>query len=333
MSEKTDPNSLGNPRRRLEALAIKAQDRSARSTAELERRRDQSAGPGDLFVLPATADLPVEWAVLERRSEGGGKLLVVPADTNPLVGSGDVEVGEEALGGPLSLRCRFGIWLDAGALEPELRSGTLAPETVAAALARYREAESGSLTPSSLAEEVDADSEYREWIREVPQRARDLAADRPRPTVKRFPSPFREPAYALAAIFALATIGLSFWVVRLRSEVNLLSVPVFDPPSADIVLGQDVRGGIVVEVARGDDHVQLNLAIDLSSESQNGYLEIVRWTGESVWRSPLVRLLGEYPLVLPRKLLPDGDYQIRVYPESDSAPPLATERLRVQSAD
>ncbi len=171
MTKGSDPVSPEHPRQRLEALAAQARDRAARSAAELASRRGQPAGPGDLFVLPATADLPVEWAVLERRSEGRGQLLVVPADTHPLLGTADVEVGEEAPGGPLSLRCRFGVWLDAALFDPELRSGALAPEAVAEALTRYREAESGDLTPSPLAEEVDADPEYRDWIREGPARA------------------------------------------------------------------------------------------------------------------------------------------------------------------
>src|SRR6185295_19446846 len=100
MTNGSDSGSLEYPRR-LEALAAQARELAVRTEAELERRRGQPAAPGDLFVLPATADLPVEWAILERRPEGRGKLLVVPADTNPLVGTADVEVGEEDPGGPL----------------------------------------------------------------------------------------------------------------------------------------------------------------------------------------------------------------------------------------
>ena len=129
--------------------------------------------PGDLFVLAATADLPVEWAILDRRP---GELLAVPADNRSLAGSADVEVPAELSGGPLSLRCRFGVWLDAGLFEPDLRSGALTPNIVAEALHRFRRLESGGLEASPLAEEVDADPEYADWIREVPERARPLAA-------------------------------------------------------------------------------------------------------------------------------------------------------------
>src|SRR6185295_1805428 len=112
MTKGSDPGAPGSFWRRLETLAAQAQDRSARMTAELESRRGQPAEPGDLFVLPATAELDVEWAILERQSGARGKLLAVPADTNPLAGTADVEIAEGDQGGPLVLRCRFAVWLD-----------------------------------------------------------------------------------------------------------------------------------------------------------------------------------------------------------------------------
>ncbi len=137
-------------------------------------------------------------------------------------------------------------------------------------------------------------------------------------------------------MFALAAIGLSFWVVRLRGEVDRLSAPVFDVPSAEVTLGQDVRGGTVARVPRDASHVLVVLVTDPSIDLQDGYLEIVRRSGEQVWRSARVRLfpLTEMKLLLARKLLPDGDYRVRVYPESGfSARPLATESLRVETAE
>ncbi len=336
----TNGSDSGSPEypRRLEALAAQARERALRSEAELERRRGQPAGPGDLFVLPATAELPVEWAVLERRPEGRGKLLVVPADTNPLAGAADVEVGEEDPGGPLSLRCRFGVWLDAVRFDPEHRSGVLAPETVAETRERYRQVESGTLAPSPLAEEAEADPEYREWIREVPKRARELVTASPQPAVKRFSSPSWGPVHALAAMFALAAIGLSIWVLQLRSEVDRLSAPVFDIPSVEIDLGQGVRGGTTIQVPRDASHVLIVMVLDpsLGPGPRDGYLEILRRSGEPVWRSGRERLkpLEELRLLLPRKLLPNGDYRIRVYPESGfGAQPLAEEPLRVETME
>ncbi|HKI02495.1 MAG TPA: hypothetical protein VKK31_10975 [Thermoanaerobaculia bacterium] len=322
-------------RQRLEALAAQAHGRAARQAAELERRRGLPAGPGDLFVLPATADLPVEWAILE--AGAGGKLLAVPADSGPPAGTADVEVPADAPGGPLSLRCRFAVWLDKALFEPELRSGVLAPETVAEALHCSRQAESGNRGGSPLAQEVDADPEYQDWIREVPQRARALAARPSRaPIAPR--SSFRSwgVPHSLAAAFALVAVGLSLWVGALRHQVERLSEPIFDPPSGEIMLGEVVRGETTLPMPRVANHILLVFTTDPSIDFQDGYLEIVNRAGKSIWRSTRVRLTpgGELPLILPRQLLPYGDYRVRVFPEAGfGVPPLTEEPLRVEIAE
>jgi len=323
------------PRQRLEALAAQAQDRSAKLATALARRRGLPAGPGDLFVLPATADLPVEWAVLEHGA--GGKLLAVPADSGPPAGSADVEVPAEAPGGPLSLRCRFGTWLDGDLFESDGRSGVLAPETVAEALNRIRQIESGPLEGPPLAAEVDVDSEYLDWIQDVPRRARELAgmarSSAPRQAP---PARFWGVAQGLAAALVPVAVGLSLWVGLLLRQVEQLSVPVFDPPSGEVVLGESVRGGTRLQVPREASHVSLVFAVDPSVEPQDGYLEIVGRTGKPIWRSPQVRLTpgDELELILPRKLLPYGNYRIRLFPEAGfSAHSLTEEPLRVESTE
>jgi hypothetical protein len=294
-------------------------------------RTDAAGLPGDLFVLAATADLPVEWAILDRRP---GELLAVPADTRPLAGSADVEVPAELSGGPLSLRCRFGVWLDAGLFEPELRSGSLTPEIVAEALQHFRRLEAGDLEASPLAEEVDADPEYADWIREVPERARALAAAaRPMawPAAAR-PSPAVSwtPAHRLAAIFALLAVGLSIWVALLRREVGQLSAPIFDIPANEVVLGGGDRGGSVLEIPRGASHVLLVLVVDAGIAPQEGRFEIVDAGGKTVWRGHRVHLIpaGEFRLVVPRGLLPDGRYSVRIVPDA-GGPPIAGKTLRI----
>ena len=322
-------------RRRLEALAAQAHARSAELAAGLERRRGLPAAPGDLFVLSATADLPVEWAILDRGA--GGKLLAVPADSGLPAGTADVFVPDGAPGGPLSLRCRYGVWLDGALFEPDLRSGTLAPETVAEALHRIRQIETGALEGSPLAEEVDADPEYADWLRDVPERARELAsaarASTPRPTPGGFSS--WGTAHRLAAVLALVSIGLALWVVKLHLDVERLSAPTFLPPPGEVTLGEDVRGGDVLQVSRDANHVHLMLIVDLLIEPQDVYLEIADRAGQLVWRSPRKRLFeGTLNVLVPRRLLPDGDYRVRLFPESGfDAPPLAEETLRIESVE
>jgi hypothetical protein len=166
MQEGPDSMAPETPWQRREKLAAQARERALEPAAELERRRGQPAGPGDLFVLPATASLPVEWVVLEGGT--GGKLLAVPADSGLPAGTADFEIPAGAPGGPLNLRCRFGVLLDSALFTPDLRSGVLAPETVTEALHCFRKVESGNPGGSPLREEVDADPEYVDWIRDVP---------------------------------------------------------------------------------------------------------------------------------------------------------------------
>lgn len=309
-----------DPRERLLPSSARARARSLSGLPE----------PGDLFVLRATADLPVEWAVLDRRA-GGGELLAVPADASPFAGSADVEVPAMAPGGPLCLRCGLGAWLDAGLFEPRLRSGTLAPEAVAEARQRVRRVETGTLEPSPLAEETDADSEYRDWIREAPERARVLALAA-RPAVSRQPGSGRWEVYRLAAMF-VALIGLAVWVAALRHEVSDLSVPiVFDAPPREVVLGEKTRGVSPLEVPPDASHVQL-LLVDTAVSVQEGRFEIADAQGRTVWRSDLRRLAprDELRVILRRERLPDGEYRIRILPGA-GGPPLAESSLEVRTA-
>jgi hypothetical protein len=175
--------------------------------------------PGDLYILAETEDFPIEWAVLDRRGGDREKLLAVPADTNPLAGSADVEVLANEPGGSLSLRCRFGLWLDATEFDPARHTGTLAPEAVARALETQAALQTGDLAVWPLAWEVDADPEYQDWVREVlvpahaavarPVAEEESAAPSPVLPFRRQWTAFGNP-YALAAsILLMVTLGLA----------------------------------------------------------------------------------------------------------------------------
>jgi hypothetical protein len=322
-------------RERLTASAVRAREGAVRLAAESAGPGGPPA-PGDLFVLALTAGLPVEWAVLDRRLGGSGRageLLAVPADAHPAAGSGDVEVPPAARGGPLSLRCRFGVWLDAGLFAAGKRSGSLAPETVAEALQRLRWVEAGTLEPSPLAEEVDADPEYEDWIRDVPERARALvlAARQPggRQPESRPPRLHLLEGYRLAAMFALLAIGLSVWVVLLRREVGRLSAPIIGVPSGEIVLGEKTRGShTVVTVPREEVNVPLLLVMEGVIPDQRGRFEIADVKGKVVWSSRplhLPRAGEDVWLIVPRSDLPDGEYHVRLVPSAGG--PLRAESI------
>jgi hypothetical protein len=172
--------------------------------------------PGDLFVLPETAGFPVEWAILAREPGDTGRLLAILADTQPLAGSADVEVPPNEPAGPLSLRCRFGTWVDATRFDAARRTGTLSPDAVDRALRRRSELETGDLKVSPLAYEADVDPEYEDWVRDVLVPAQAALAESSK---KREPSSVVRPLrrwtsfgnpYALAAsILLMVTIGLA----------------------------------------------------------------------------------------------------------------------------
>lgn len=281
------------------------------------KRPEKPPVPGDLFVLRATAELPVEWVLLEKGS--GGRFLAVPADAGPPAGTADVEVPAGSPGGPLNLRCRFSLWLDASLIDPELRSGTLARESVEDARFRIRQIETGKLEGSPLAEEIDADSEYQDWIRDVPEQAVKLVSTgRP---VERSPSRFPW-VYLIAATFAALSVGLSFWVVTLRQEVKGLSIIAFDVPSVYLDLSNAERGGKDVPVPPEAKWVELRLTVDVSLdipvEERVGRFEILNSEEELVFRSPVVDPLGmsEIPLFVPRNKLPNGSYSVRFHPSA-----------------
>jgi hypothetical protein len=324
-------------RKRLIGLASAAREGAARFPPE---RAAGPPAPGDLFVLAATSGLPVEWAVLDRRtgrpgfSGKAGELLVVPADTQPLTGSADVEVPAGAPGGPLSLRCGFGIWVDAGLFAAATRSGALSPETVAEALQRSRRVDAGTLEPSPLAEEVDADPEYEDWIRDVPKQARDLILATRRTEVR--PSrPFALEGYRLAALFALLAIGLSVWVVQLRREVEALSEPVFEAPGQEVNLGEQTRGShTIVKLPRDARRVILDLALDSALPDQPGRFEIADAEERVVWQGPVKRHTPgtDVHLGISRELLSDGEYRLRLVPAA-GGPAWAESILDVESGN
>lgn len=130
------------------------------------------AGPGDLFVVPEAGDAPVEWALLERRPESSDWFMAVPADTVPLAGSGDVEVPPGEPLAPLTLRCAHAVPLRERLLRRGWRTGALEPRTLAKALETLRAIEAKTYVAPPLAEEVDRDPEYLDWIRDVVAPAR-----------------------------------------------------------------------------------------------------------------------------------------------------------------
>jgi hypothetical protein len=316
-----------------ELLERQARERGRVAQVDLDSGR-REPGPGDLYVLRETAGLPIEWAVLERHPLGGALWRAVPADTNPLVGSEDVEVPAGAQGGPLSLRCGFGVWIAAAALAPEGRTGRISPEHVREAVHKCWQIESGDVAASALAREVDVDPEYADWVDEVLVRARGLVPSRVLQPLAPPRRNDRQPLYALAAALFAVAVCLSIWTALLRQEVSRLSAPLFEVPVQEVVLGADSRGPIEVELAEGQEHLMLVFVVDRAVPSGSGRLEIVDAAGKAVWKSPPLSFAPyeELSLVLRRPLLAPGEYRIRLHGEAGGLP-LAEQVLLIRAAD
>lgn len=151
--------SLEERRRRAEEAA---RSRLRAERDDLERRATEPLAAGDLLWLPATAALPVEWAVVEI---GAARSTLVPADTHPAAGAADVTVAGEP--GPLTLRCGFAVRIAVEKLGEYRRTGRLPAPAIEAARQRL-----AAPAAPAVAGEAENDPEYGDWIAEAIQPAR-----------------------------------------------------------------------------------------------------------------------------------------------------------------
>src|SRR4051812_278088 len=108
-----------------ESLLAESVAAAARNRSAFKDRNRRPPALGDLYLLSATAQLPVEWALIARRPDRPSLVLAVPADSFPFLVGSDVEVPAGSAAGPLSLRCGFGVWLEESLFTPDLFVGAL----------------------------------------------------------------------------------------------------------------------------------------------------------------------------------------------------------------
>jgi len=303
--------------------------------AELERRRGRAPEPGEVFVLPETAELPVEWALLERHPMRRDLWLAVPADVQPLAGSGDVAVPAEALSGPLVLRCGHWVWIGASRLRPELRTGLLDAERLDAARTLQRALADGCLEPTPLGEENDRDPELLAWEQDVLRPARAalealhdaVETLRPRRTL---PDRVRRVSPWLAAALLLVSVGLGWWVARLERD---LTAPSYDEPTVPFDFGE-VRGDVVVKLAQGPGRVRIRATIPAKLYSEGPLrLALIR-QGRIIAVAPAqeVGSSGERSITLQRNDLPPGPYSLEFRRAKDGKV-LEEQRFRIETEE
>lgn len=138
-------------------------------------REDQPAEPGpeptpinagQVLVLQELGEPRLAWGVMRRDAGETARLLLVAADVNPLVGSGDVSAAGPAAG-PLTLRCRFAVWLSERDLGATTLLATLPPETLSLAGSRLQAIAAGQPVGTFSEHETEEDPEYQDWIEDV----------------------------------------------------------------------------------------------------------------------------------------------------------------------
>jgi hypothetical protein len=154
-----------NARRQAEQRLADA----VRRRRELKHALAGRTGPpevGDVFLFRGAALLPFRWAVVLRHPDRP-LMFVVPADTAPFVGSTDVEVARQELGGAMVLRCASGLWLEATAFRPQDRVALLEPRYLDRAQAKLEQIAQGGVEATAEQREMDASPAYDQWLEEV----------------------------------------------------------------------------------------------------------------------------------------------------------------------
>lgn len=315
---------MSPPKNRLEALRHRTGEARAAVESALRAPPDDSLRPGGLYLVPATAELPIEWAVLEA-GPGIARPLLVPADVQPFLARTDVRVPSTEPCGPLALRCGFSVRLPEAAFEPGTwkRTGSLTAKTLGRARQRQRELAAGAGPPPRRGS-ADDDPEYRNWVTEVLEPARAaLEALDPGSGVIPFRarssrwSPRGNP-WAVAASVLLAvsvgSLGGLWWQHRELAELRRAHV--LNPPDYTVRAGE--RGSNEVVVPSGESHVLLFLQHPEDGVfSQDTYRLVISRRGprghqEEVWREEVRARVAQVFVLVATDLLPPGDYVFRL---------------------
>ncbi len=322
----------------------------------LSDRKGDAPCPGDLFLVEAAAEAPLEWLVIEEADPGNWK--VIAADLCPMAGSADVTLSEEGWAGPVTLRCGVSTTLPAAALRPELRTGVVPPDAVEEVRRKVRAIRSGELRGTSWEQETDAEIEYQDWCSEVLQPAIEtLELAWPTDVLDSSTAPLlasrREAAPASAsgrfhgwqmAAAVLVTAGVTFLLGEIRpahppgQSVAGLS-PQVNPQLEWFQPATDVNRGAAREILLKPQAEWLTIVLETFDprlfpsygvELEHGPDAELLWGNSQLQRQGA----SEVIFTLPASMLPPGAYLLRLSGHREGGTsPLEEFFFTVRSAD
>jgi predicted AAA+ superfamily ATPase len=124
----------------------------------------------DIYVFPVPTDVDVRWVLVIDRTGVAPRVLLVPADGNPLVGPGDVEFTAEPGRESLVARCRFFFFVTGSLPGGAVRVGRMPNRGGDRLLAAIQRME----TLHFADHETAADPAYTEWCAAVAAAAQKL---------------------------------------------------------------------------------------------------------------------------------------------------------------
>lgn len=148
------------------AIADMLAVRAARLREALLEREGQSLQRGDILHTPDARYDDIQLVLCDADSCDPSSWLVVPADDHvDMVGSQDIEVPPNALGGPLVLRCGKALYLHERALAMATRVSVLDERH----LGRVKAKRTEELPACDWEIDIDEDPEYRLWMDRLDQ--------------------------------------------------------------------------------------------------------------------------------------------------------------------
>ena len=168
---------------RIEEQKRELRRRTAQAAAHYRARSGEGgssagAAPGDVLLLGDAGGPQVLWLVVD--GDGEGRWLVMPGDTNPLLGRADVALSRGSDCDLLRLRCALRSWVGTDRLAGARGRGRVSERDLVRVRRRWRALEEESpAEPIGAGDraEADADPEYQDWIRDVVRPARQALVE------------------------------------------------------------------------------------------------------------------------------------------------------------